>query len=214
MGRPSYPLLTYVNVLLLQQWYGLSDPGLEEAVDDRLSFRRFAGAVARPFDDLPLSSGVGSAQVGRGAVRVFNLQLDARGPIVRQGTLIEAALLQASVKPPSVKEGTVSERDSAAGWTKKSHRRRQQRAPSVKLDPLGSRRAHSREQRKRDQQERAVVLTIEPERCERPSERENPNAEGQHRHDDLQACSWQARHRRLPPNPKTRCSDSNRERNP
>ena len=42
-GRPSYPLLTYVNRLLLQQWYGLSDPGLEEAVDDRLSFRRFAG---------------------------------------------------------------------------------------------------------------------------------------------------------------------------
>ena len=42
-GRPSYPLLTYVKLLLLQQWYGLSDPGLEEAVDDRLSFRRFAG---------------------------------------------------------------------------------------------------------------------------------------------------------------------------
>src|SRR5512132_2981084 len=37
-GRPSYPLLTYVKLLLLQQWYGLSDPGLEEAVDDRLSF--------------------------------------------------------------------------------------------------------------------------------------------------------------------------------
>jgi IS5 family transposase len=35
--------LTYVKLLLLQQWYGLSDPGLEEAVDDRLSFRRFAG---------------------------------------------------------------------------------------------------------------------------------------------------------------------------
>ncbi len=32
-GRPSYPLVTYVKLLLLQQWYGLSDPGLEEAVD-------------------------------------------------------------------------------------------------------------------------------------------------------------------------------------
>ena len=29
--------------MLLQQWYGLSDEGLEAAVDDRLSFRRFAG---------------------------------------------------------------------------------------------------------------------------------------------------------------------------
>src|SRR5512147_748387 len=60
-GRPSYPLLTYVKLLLLQQWYGLSDPGLEEAVDDRLSFRRFA--------DLALPPGVGGARAGRGAVR-------------------------------------------------------------------------------------------------------------------------------------------------
>lgn len=49
-GRPSYPVLTLMKLLLLQQWYGLSDPGLEEAVDDRLSFRRFAG--------LPLDEGV------------------------------------------------------------------------------------------------------------------------------------------------------------
>ena len=50
----------------------------------------------------------------------INRQLDARGLIVRQGTLIDATLLQAAVKPPSVKEGTVSERDPAAGWTKKN----------------------------------------------------------------------------------------------
>jgi IS5 family transposase len=29
------------KVLLLQQWYGLSDPMGEEAIGDRLSFRRF-----------------------------------------------------------------------------------------------------------------------------------------------------------------------------
>src|SRR5512144_1123469 len=33
---------------------------------------------------------------------------------------LDATLLQASVKPPSVKEGTVSERDPEAGWTKKN----------------------------------------------------------------------------------------------
>src|SRR4051794_2800255 len=42
-GGLAYTLLTYVKLLLLQQWYGLSDEGLEAAVDDRLSFRRFAG---------------------------------------------------------------------------------------------------------------------------------------------------------------------------
>src|SRR4051794_9532643 len=49
-GGLAYPLLTYVKLLLLQQWYGLSDEGLEAAVDDRLSFRRFAG--------IPLSESV------------------------------------------------------------------------------------------------------------------------------------------------------------
>src|SRR5215218_7654308 len=42
-GRPAWPPLMMVKALLLQQWYGLSDPGLEEALSDRLSFRRFVG---------------------------------------------------------------------------------------------------------------------------------------------------------------------------
>src|SRR3954454_9646205 len=42
-GGLAYPLLTYVKLLLLQQWYGLSDERLEAAGDDRLSFRLFAG---------------------------------------------------------------------------------------------------------------------------------------------------------------------------
>jgi transposase, IS5 family len=42
-GRPCYPPLMMFKALLLQQWYGLSAPGLEEAICDRLSFRRFLG---------------------------------------------------------------------------------------------------------------------------------------------------------------------------
>src|SRR3954449_1531625 len=42
-GRPPYPPLAMFKALLLQQWYGLSDPGLEEALLDRVSFRRFCG---------------------------------------------------------------------------------------------------------------------------------------------------------------------------
>ena len=44
MGAPGYPPLTMFKILLLQQWHTLSDPGAEEAVRDRLSFRR----VSRP----------------------------------------------------------------------------------------------------------------------------------------------------------------------
>jgi hypothetical protein len=41
VGRPSYGPVLLLKCLLLQQWYRLSDPGLEEALSDRLSLRRF-----------------------------------------------------------------------------------------------------------------------------------------------------------------------------
>jgi Transposase and inactivated derivatives, IS5 family len=124
-GRPSYPLLTYAKLLLLQQWYGLSDPGLARAVVDRLSFRRFAG--------LPLDEGVpdhsaiwrfrqklAAHGLAEALFDEVGRQLDARGLIIRKGTLIDATLLQASVKPPSTKHGTVSARNPEADWTQKN----------------------------------------------------------------------------------------------
>ncbi len=52
MGRPPYEPLSMLKALLLAQWYGLSDPGLEEALLDRVSFRRFCGlALDAPTPD-------------------------------------------------------------------------------------------------------------------------------------------------------------------
>jgi IS5 family transposase len=31
-GRPAYPLATMLRIHLLQQWYSLSDPAMEEAL--------------------------------------------------------------------------------------------------------------------------------------------------------------------------------------
>src|ERR687884_383975 len=125
----AYPLLTYVKLLLLQQWYGLSDEGLEAAVDDRLSFRRFAG--------IPLAESVpdhGSVWrfreqlAERGlAVRLLaevNRQLDAKGLILRRGTLIAVTNLEGAGRPPGGDAGEVSERDPQAGWTKKNGKSR------------------------------------------------------------------------------------------
>ena len=42
-GGRGYPPLCMVKALLLAQWHDLSDPGLEDALADRLSFRRFCG---------------------------------------------------------------------------------------------------------------------------------------------------------------------------
>ena len=42
-GRPPYPLETMLRIHLLQQWYNLSDPAIEEALIEVLTMRRFAG---------------------------------------------------------------------------------------------------------------------------------------------------------------------------
>ena len=91
-----------LKILLLQQWHTLSDPGAEEAVRDRLSFRRFCGLpleVETPdhasiwrfrqtIDKLGLSAAL-LAEVNR--------QLDALGLIVKRGTLVDATLIAGAV---------------------------------------------------------------------------------------------------------------------
>ncbi len=42
-GRPSYPPVMMLKVLLHEQSYNLSDPQMEEALNDRMAFRRFVG---------------------------------------------------------------------------------------------------------------------------------------------------------------------------
>jgi hypothetical protein len=42
-GRPPYPLETMLRIHLLQQWYDLSDPAMEDALIEVPTMRRFAG---------------------------------------------------------------------------------------------------------------------------------------------------------------------------
>jgi IS5 family transposase len=42
-GRPNTDPVLMVKMLVLHQWYGLSDPELERQAADRISFRRFLG---------------------------------------------------------------------------------------------------------------------------------------------------------------------------
>jgi len=141
-GAPAYPPLTMVKALLLQQWYGLSDPGLEEALSDRLSFRRFCGLpldAAAP-DHSTISRFRNVLHEGEVDRRIFeevNRQIDGRGLILRQGTLIDASLIPAAVNPPKKpKEApppgpdgkpasllVKSARDPQAEWAKKGGRR-------------------------------------------------------------------------------------------
>ena len=42
-GRPPYPLATMLRIHLMQQWYSLSDPAMEDALIEVATIRRFAG---------------------------------------------------------------------------------------------------------------------------------------------------------------------------
>ena len=100
-GRPHWPLVLMVKCLLLQKWFGLSDPGLEEMLRDRLSFRRFVGLSLD--DDTPDETtfvrfrdrlerhGMQSALFD--AVRRL---LEERGVTLNRGTLVDASVQQAS----------------------------------------------------------------------------------------------------------------------
>ena len=97
-GRPSYPPLLMVKVLLLQQWYSLSDPQMEEALGDRLSFRRFVDLGLE--DDTPDHSTISrfrqALEVDGLSARLFTelaAQLDAQGLVLKQGTLLDATLV-------------------------------------------------------------------------------------------------------------------------
>lgn len=133
-GRPPYRPLAMFRALLLQQWYGLSDPGLEEALGDRVSFRRFCGFALdeRTPDQTTLCrfrNDLKAAGLGEALFAEVSAQLDGAGFVVRTGTLIDASLVAAAVRPPkngSTPKGTESRsaHDPDANWTREPRRRR------------------------------------------------------------------------------------------
>jgi IS5 family transposase len=125
-GRPSYPPLVLFKVMLLQQWYGLSDPMAEEAIGDRLSFRRFLGLGLRDAvpDETTICRFRGRLAEKRLAERLLvelNRQLDGKGLLVKRGTLVDATLVAAQPRPPS-KDDERSPVDADADWTVKRGR--------------------------------------------------------------------------------------------
>jgi IS5 family transposase len=107
MGAPGYPSLALFKALLLQQWYGLSDPQLEEALADRLSFRRFAGlSLVEPIPDHStlwrFRETLGKSGLAERAFAEITAQIEASGFVLKRGTLIDASLVASAVNPPPV----------------------------------------------------------------------------------------------------------------
>jgi IS5 family transposase len=106
-GEPGWPpvaLLTALRALasararLLATWQGFSDVKLAEALDDRASFRRFCGFAAHePTPERTAFVRFRRELVARGLDRVLfdavTRQLEAKGVMVRTGTLVDATLI-------------------------------------------------------------------------------------------------------------------------
>jgi len=105
-GRPSYPPLVMLRVVLLQSLYGLSDAQTEEALGDRLSFRRFAGlSLEDAAPDHTTICRFRNLLVDQGLLdKLFdelNSQLDRAGLILRRGTMLDATVIETSAARPT-----------------------------------------------------------------------------------------------------------------
>jgi transposase, IS5 family len=133
-GRPPYAPLSMFKALLLAQWYALSDPMLEEALLDRVSFRRFCGFAldAATPDETTLCrfrNDLKRADLGNALFQEVLGQLDKAGFVVKSGTLIDATLVRSAARTPpsgSTEVGVESRapQDPEANWTRHGHTRR------------------------------------------------------------------------------------------
>jgi len=123
-GRPNYDEVVMVKLLVIQQWYGLSDEETEREAVDRLSFRRFLGYP----DRVPDSTTIWLFRDRLSKTGKDNLiwaelqrQLDEAGLHVRKGVAQDASFITAdpgpSNKPRGV--GALTRRSRDGDWAKR-----------------------------------------------------------------------------------------------
>lgn len=146
-GRPSHDEVLMFKIVMLQQWYGISDDQAEFQINDRLSFQRFLGmelgekapdaktiwvfkeALGKEDDETSLS---------RQLFDLFNAELECKGIITHKGSLVDAPFVDAPrqrntrdenkiIKAGGVPEewekpenaAMLAQKDTDARWTKK-----------------------------------------------------------------------------------------------
>lgn len=120
-GEAAYPPLVMFKALLLQRWYGLSDPGLESALADRLSFMRFCGLSLEDRTPDHTTLWRFREQLTRGGLMdalfaELTRQLVAANVLVKSGTLIDASLVDSAARRPRMDEGKESPTDAEASF--------------------------------------------------------------------------------------------------
>src|SRR6478736_9667186 len=122
-GRRPYPLATMMRIHCLQQWYGLSDPAMEEELYEIASMRQFAGlSLARgtvPDETTILNFRHLLEQHGlaREIFDTVKAHLQTAGLLLRQGTIVDATIIAA----PSSTKNSTGKRDPQMHQAKKGN---------------------------------------------------------------------------------------------
>jgi IS5 family transposase len=125
-GRPNNDEIVMVKMLVLQAWYGLSDPELERQANDRISFHKFLGFPER----IPDRATVWAFRerlidTGRDE-RIWEelqRQIDTKGLKVKEGVIQDATFITADPGHQRVNEprgpAVKTRRNKDGEWTKK-----------------------------------------------------------------------------------------------
>ena len=122
-GRPPVGLERMLRLYFLQQWFNLSDPGLEDALYESAALRGFAGIDLgrEPAPDettiLHFRHLLEKHELGRSILKTVNEHLALRGIHVSTGSIVDATIVHA---PSSTKNGT-KERDPEMHQTRKGN---------------------------------------------------------------------------------------------
>jgi IS5 family transposase len=123
-GRPAYGSLLMFKALLLQSLYGLSDSELEDALIDRLSFRRFVGLSLE--EQVPdhttlcrFRNRLNEAGLLEKLFGELDKQLDNAGLILRRGTMLDATVIETASARPSFGSPEAKPSDPDAGFTRR-----------------------------------------------------------------------------------------------
>ena len=120
-GRRPISAQVMLRIYFLQQWYGLSDPGMEDSLYDIESMRRFAGVELSEIpDETTLCKFRHFLEKHRLTEKLFRITeryLSEQGLILSEGTIVDATIISA----PSSTKNQDRERDPEMKQTKKGN---------------------------------------------------------------------------------------------
>src|SRR4030066_1314370 len=122
-GRQPMPLEMMLRIYFMQQWYGLSDPAMEDALYDIESIRRFAG-IDLGVDVIPDETTIlhfrhllEKHQLTQQIFEKTKQYLSEKGLLLREGTIVDATIISA----PSSTKNQDKTRDKEMRSTKKGN---------------------------------------------------------------------------------------------